>query len=1019
MPMTTKGFVHLHNHSEFSWLDGLATIDEYVERAVELGDPAMAITDHGTLCGASDFYQAARKADIEPIIGTEAYFCEDALWRPTKGTGQKVERNHLTLLAKGWTGYQVLSELSTETHRKFYHKPLLDVEMIEALGKDAQHLICLSGCAAGSVSQKVMADQMKEAADEVAWLRDCFPHFYIELQDHNTEFDYKLNIGLLKLAKKFRLPIVITNDPHYVWDTEALYHDHLLAIQTAKDYDDPKRFRFSGDGYHLKSRKEMYRAFKRYDSEVFTEGAASTHKIAQMCHTRIPAWESRSWHIPKFPDVDDAYVELKRLTIQGLKKRGLESDSKYRARAMHELKVYKEVGIADFLLITRDAIEWARTRGIPVGPGRGSIGGSLIAYLIGITKIDSVKYGLLFERFINVARPRMPDIDVDFGPKRRSEVIQYFFDRYGTENVALVAAFQKMHIKAAFKSLAKAYGVSFIDSNRLSKMLPDKIPDEGMEDEEWPEDFQTEIIAKYPDLADVLKKISGRIRSAGNHPAGVIVADPDTEVRKLVPEMWLTTSKRMCGQFNGDSVEAMGLMKQDCLGLRTLETISEAVQIIRDTTGETIDPDSWIPDEEEGDDDVYSMLADGDTAGVFQFEGYACSSGCRAVRPACFADLMAIVSLYRAGIPKSSQKAFVDQKSRGKGIYPHPKLKPILKETWGIGVYQEQIMETASVIAGFDAVGVDDVYQAIKKKKPELMTALKPRFIAGCKKAGLTPKQIDFCWKMIDSSAGYSFNKSHAACYSMLGYQTARLKKLWPVEYVVALMRTVEGKNPESKARREGYMRQAAAMGIEILAADVNKSQTHTAVDRGRIRFGLTDLLGIGPKMAERLIAEREELGRYETLSEVNAALKNKGALEKLTKAGALRSIGIKGTLKEAERIHNWQFKDPMVKYRKMFESELITPEDTEDGEVCCLIGEVTKVMPIKQSSKGDPYCGWEIRWSPAQAWNIKLWSSTQELWDIKKGSVVKITGKWEPTWANMSIGSPSAIEVIHRVKDK
>jgi DNA polymerase-3 subunit alpha len=1012
-----KGFCHLHNHTEFSWLDGLATIDEYIERAVELQDPAIAVTDHGNICAAPEFYKAARATEIEPIIGTEAYFCDDASWRPTKGSGEKIERNHLTLLAKGWTGYQVLAELSTETHRRFYHKPLLDRDLIESLGKDAQHLICLSGCMAGSISQKVLVGDMKAASAEVAWFRDMFPHFYIELQDHGQPEDKILTLGLLELAKKYRLPHVITNDPHYVWDKDALYHDHLLAIQVAKDYDDPKRFRFNGDGYHLRSRKEMYRAFSKYDPDVFIEGAANTHKIARMCHTRIPAWEARSWHIPKFPDVDDAYLELKKLTIQGLKERGLEKDPKYRARAMHELKVYKEVGIADFLLITRDAVHWARNQGIPVGPGRGSIGGSLVAYLIGITKIDSVKYGLLFERFISVARPRMPDIDVDFGPTRRAEVIQYFFDKYGQENVALVAAFQKMHVKAAFKSLAKAYGVSFLDSNRLSKMLPEKIPEEGMEDEDWPDDFRREITAKYPDLADVLKRLSGINRAVSAHPAGVIIADPDTQVRKLVPEMWLATSKRMCGQFNGDNVEAMGLMKQDCLGLRALETISEAIQIIRETTGETIDPDSWVPDEEEGDNDVYSMLADGNTNGVFQFEGYACSAGCRAVRPTCFTDLMAIVSLYRAGIPKSSQKAFVDQKHRSKGIYPHIDLKPILKETWGIGIYQEQIMETAAKIAGFDALGVDDVYQAIKKKKPELMKIIKPKFIAGCKEHGLNARQIDFCWKMIETSAGYSFNKSHACEYSMLGYQTARLKKFWPVEYIVALMRTVEGKNPEAKARREGYMRQAAAMGIKILGVDINKSQVHTAVDKGRIRFGFTDLLGIGPKTAIRIIEQRGK--GFKNLTEIKTAVNNVGIYTKLKTAGALRSFDIKGSLKEAERLHNWQFSDPMEKYRKIFEGELIVPEDANEDNICVLIGEITKVMPVKQSKKGDPYCGWQIRWSPANAWDIKLWSSTQELWDIKKGSIVKVTGKWEKSWANMSIASPSSVDLIHKAKDK
>lgn len=1015
-------FVHLHNHSEFSMLDGLGTVQHYARRAKELGQSAIAMTDHGTMCGLPQFYHACRKEGVEPILGCEFYFVHDSTFRPPKGE-QQMERHHVVLLARGEAGYKVMCELSTQSHRAFHYKPLLDIAMIEALGDDAQHLVCLSGCAASVISHAVREGEMAEASHLVEWWRDCFPHFYMELQEHGTEFDRKLNRGLIKLAEKYNIPLVATNDPHFVVPEDATFHDRLLAIQTASDVDDPARFRFDGKGYWLKSRAEMRKAFRPYGDEVWKPASANTRKIARLCHTRISAWEKRTWHIPKFPDVDDAFKELKRLTYKGLRERGLEGEEEYRQRCRTELGAIRKVGIADFLLITQDMIQWAVSQGIPVGPGRGSVAGTLVGYLIGIHKIDPIRYDLMFARFLNPARPRMPDIDSDFGPTRRQEVFDYFTEKYGRDNVVHVAAFQTMKVKAAFRSLAKSYGVSFMDANRLSKLLPDVLPDEGMADEGWSQGFQDEIIAKYPELAAVLARLAGLKRAVSAHPAGVIIGDPDDHIRQLVPEMYLPSSKRMCGQYDLDAVEEMGLMKQDILSVRTLETIAEAVRIIEETTGEVLDPDSWVPDEEEDDAGVYAMLARGDTSGVFQMEGATNQRGIQEVGCESFEDIVSTTSLYRTGaISAGFPKIFNANRKVGdpkKVKYAHPKLRAILGKTWGVVLYQEQVMEMGEMLAGFSMEEVDDIKEAIKHKKSTLMQSMKPRFIQGCRDHSDIQAQVAAeIWHMIEGYSGYGYNRSHAVAYTMVSYQTARLKYLYPAQFIVALMRTVG-----DAEKRDNYLRAALNANIDIRAVDVNLSGEKATAEEGAIRFGFTDLKGIGPKQAAKITENRPRRG-YKTLEQVEAAVENKGVLAILVDAGALRTLGVEGSLARQEELHNWQFTDKMRKWRRQFADELVAPgTHAGDGDEVCLIGEIVRIGPLRQTkpkkagAEPKPFNTWIIRWNAAEAWNIRLWSETQKLWSLPKGTVVMVRGKWEETWKNVAVGGPGQVKVIYRPK--
>lgn len=995
-------FVHLHTHSEFSVLDGLGKVDHYVERAKELGQSAIALTDHGVLCGAPEFYKAARAAGVEPILGQEFYYVEDSTERPAKGEKQK-ERHHVVMLAKGERGYELLAQLSTEAHKRYYYKPLIDRALLDQLGDDTRHLVVLSGCAASAISWNLREGSYDKAVEELIWWRERFPHFYIELQHHGTDFDKRLNEDLVDLARRYQLPWVVTNDPHYVVEEDADHHDVLLAIQTASDVDDPARFRFDGGGYHLKSRAEMRRAFRRYGDDVWRPAAAETIRIARACRTRIGLWERRTWLIPRHPDVapDAAFDHLRRLALDSLAERGLDGDPEYVRRTRRELKVIKKAGIASFLLITKDAIDYAKSVGIPVGPGRGSVCGTLVGYLIGLHKIDSIRYDLMFERFLNPARPRMPDIDTDFGQARRMEMFEYARQRYGEDNVVHVAAYDTMKMSKCFQTLGKAHGIPYPDRLRLTKLLDPS----GEGEEVLPE----EIRDRFPGFADQLERLQGTRCGIHTHPAGVIIADPEHHIRSLVPEMWIASTKKFVGQYDLEAVEHMGLMKQDFLGLRTLDTIAECVRFIKERYGEDIDPDSWVPDEEEGDADVYAMLAKGQTAGVFQMEGPTNQRGCREVNPESFEDLVSITSLYRTGpIRAGYPKKFNANRKHGrrKIEYYHPMLRPILERTWGVILYQEQVMEIGEVLAGFDAAQVDDIKEAIKHKKSKLMEEMRPVFIKGCKEtSGISSGVARQIWKDIEGYSGYSYNRSHAVAYTFLTYQTARLKCLYPLEFLAALLATVDDKD-----KRDAYLREAIERGFRIVPPDINRSEARARPEgRRTIRFGLADLSGIGEKAAEKALGARPR-GGYTDAVQVAEAVRNKGTLEALREGKALETLGVPGDDAACEARLNWQFRDPMVKWRKRYGDRVQLPE--YDGQYVTLVGQIFKT-DMRKTKDDKPYCTWKIRWSTTESFDIRLWSECQELFDLKPGSIILVSGKWEQRWMNLSIGDPARVRVI------
>jgi DNA polymerase-3 subunit alpha len=738
--------------------------------------------------------------------------------------------------------------------------------------------------------------------------------------------------------------------------------------------------------------------------------------VAANCTLDIPEWNSRSWHIPKFtaPEQKDSHAYLCELVKAGLKERGLTSPT-YIARAKHELKIMKSVGMADFLLITRDIIQRAKAKGIRVGIGRGSTGASLVGMVIGVHGVDPVRFNLLFERFLNPERPKMPDIDTDFSQARRDEVIQDIKDTYGAENVLPVAAFGTLQFKSVFQVLAKAHGIEFQERMKWSKLME--------EDEEGGTILPKELSQAYPDLLDQMLKIVGTKRSIASHPSGVIIFDPKDSVRKLVPQMWLPKSGQRQGRFIAafdlKSAEKMGLMKQDILGLRTLDTIAECIALLDrrhgDSKAQWCDPDAWVPDEEARDKDVYKMLASGDTAGVFQLEGATNSRGIVEMKPKEFNDIVHTTAMYRAGpIGAGAPSRYLKNKKDKKVRVLHPSLEPILAETHGEMIYQESLMQIVNKVAGLSMTKVDEIKEIVRFKDAAKMNAFLDEFISGCvETVGMDKETAQKLWLTIEAQSTYLYNKIHATSYSLLTYQTARLKCLWPLEFYTALLRTVLGKNPEEKAKRVRYLTCCINLGFRILPPDINKSDTlTTCFGKRSIRMGFQDVKGIGPAAATKLTDKRYELYKFSSLEQVSKEL-GEGLYKKLAAVGALYNLGgPTAKPRVLEEMTGWCFNDEMALVREKFKKEVMLPTN-QDGQVH-IIGEIISTEKRKTKS-GKPFMTWKLRWSPAEVFNITIWEDAEILWTIPLHSVVSVSGKYQKEFSNVACGSSEQVQTIRR----
>jgi DNA polymerase-3 subunit alpha len=871
-------FVHLHVHSEYSLLDGACRIPELARRAAELKMPALALSDHGNLFGAIEFYQECRAAGIKPIIGCEVYLAPGSRF-DRKANSPKEASTHFLLLAKNETGYRNLVKLVSAAHLEgMYYKPRIDKEI---LAQHAEGLIGTSACLAGEVARHITAGRLKDAEQSIDTFKTIFApgDFYLEIADHGIPQQRVVATELLKFGKQFGLKIVATNDVHYVRQEHAEAHDVLLCIQTGAKINDENRMRYAGPEFYLKTTEEMAALFRDVP-----EALATTLEIADKCDMKIVLGENKfPAYQPPEGETRDGY--LRRLCEEGLVRRfpDRHNDPELRQRLDFELAVLGKTGFTSYFLIVWDFIDYAKRNGIPVGPGRGSAAGSLIAYVLGITDLDPLRYGLFFERFLNPERISPPDIDVDFCYNRRGEVIDYVRKKYGEKSVAQIITFGTLGAKMAIRDVGRVMGLSYGEADRLAKMIPfdPKMTLEKAlkESPDFKRAYDEEEVTRT--LIDSALTLEGVSRQAGVHAAGVVISDHD--LTDYVP-LTLDDHGGIVTQYSMDPLGELGLLKMDFLGLKTLTVIQDALRLIEETTGLKMTP-LEIPLDDEA---TFDLLSRAQNIGVFQVESPGMCDLCRRLKPKQIEDIIALVALYRPG-PMENIPAYSDRKLGLVPIeYDHPLLEPILKETYGIMIYQEQVMQAAQVLAGYTLGGADVLRRAMGKKKPEEMAKQRAIFIEGCARTNdIKADQADQLFDVLDKFAGYGFNKAHSACYGLLAYQTAYLKARYPVQFMAALLSN-ELDNTDKIAL---FVAEAKAMGLAILPPSVNESGSVFTVKDKSIRFGLSAIKNVGQAAVELIMAAREKEGPFHDLhdlcSRVETRAMNKKLLESLVKAGA------------------------------------------------------------------------------------------------------------------------------------
>ncbi|MDW7739516.1 MAG: DNA polymerase III subunit alpha [Bacillota bacterium] len=876
--MANASFVHLHCHTEYSLLDGAARIKRLVNRAVELKMPALAITDHGTMFGVVDFYRAAKAAGIKPILGCEVYVAPRTRFQ--KEVRQDDSQYHLVLLAENNEGYQNLMNLvSAGFIEGFYYKPRIDRDLLEEHSKG---LIALSGCLAGEIPSHILNGQTEKAKEVACYYRDLFgkDNFYLELHDHGMPEQKIVNDVLKKIAAEEDIKLVVTNDVHYIARNDAEVHDVLLCIQTGKTVDEPERMKFESEDFYFKTAEEMAERFSDCP-----EALSNTLLIAERCNVE-KYFDQR--HLPEYalPEGVDPNDYLRNLCYEGLKKRYKEITPEIRERLEYELSVIRQMDYANYFLIVWDLIEYARKEDVIVGPGRGSAAGSLVAYSLGITNIEPLKYGLLFERFLNPERISMPDIDIDFCDDKRDRILNYVCEKYGQERVAQIITFGTMAARAAVRDVGRALAIPYAEVDRIAKLIPMELKMTIKRALEQSRELQILYKEdKYRQLLDTSMAVEGMPRHASTHAAGVVIAKEP--LVNYVP-LYKATDSAIVTQFPMMTLEDLGLLKMDFLGLKTLSIIGEAIANIKKRRNLTVNIEEIPLDDAR----TYEMLSQGETTGTFQLESSGMRSVLRELMPNKFEDIIAVVALYRPG-PMEQIPVFIKSKHGKKEIkYAHPILEPILNETYGVIVYQEQIMEIAARMAGFTLGQADLLRRAIGKKKKEILNQQKQLFIAGCQENGYSKELAAETYDLILKFADYGFNKSHAAAYAMIAYQTAYLKANYTVEFMAALM-TVYYSNSDKVAL---YIADCRRMGIEVLPPDINESETHfTVIGDKRIRFGLAAVKNVGLGAIESIIAARKEKAfgsMSDYCSRVDLRLCNRKVLESLVKCGAFDSLG-------------------------------------------------------------------------------------------------------------------------------
>jgi DNA polymerase-3 subunit alpha len=892
-------FIHLHNHSEYSILDGALKTAALVDAAYQNKMPAVALTDHGNIFGAVGFFKQAQEKGVKPILGCEIYVA------PKSRFEKKVDRKnpahfHLTLLVKDEKGYRNLCQLITMAYLEgFYYRPRIDKEL---LAQHGEGLIALSGCLKGEVSHFLTLGQ-EEKAEEVAREYASFfsqGDFHIELQDHGMEEQKEVNPRLVQLAKKLDLPMVATNDVHYLSKEDAEIQDVLLCIQTNKKVTDPDRIRFGSNEFYFKSIDEMTELFGEIPDAI-----QNTARIAAQCNFEFPA----SKHfLPQFSPPEGVSLEehFEQVVKGGFQKQMMGMTEKegeeefshtpdeYEERLEREIRLVKEMGFEGYFLIVWDLIKMAKDNGIPVGPGRGSVAGSLLAYSLGITDIDPLEYGLLFERFLNPERISLPDIDIDFCGRRRDEVLSYVTERYGRENVCQIITFGTMAARAAVRDVGRALEVPLPEVDKIAKMIPPFGPEASIEGalNNVPQlKEMRDKDTKIAHLLSVAQKLEGQVRHPSIHAAGIVIT-PKPLV-EFVP-LYQSVRGEVTTQFPMQDIEAIGLLKMDLLGLRNLTVIKDTVELVAKETGEKIDLKNIPLDDEK----TFEVFKAGNTDGVFQFESPGMKDLLRNFKPESFRDLIALNALYRPGPLKSGMTdEFIQCKNHPDRIsYETPELEPILKETQGLIVYQEQVMQIATELAGFSMAEADILRKAMGKKVTGMMKAQKQRFMQGAKKKGLSQAKATKIFDHINYFAGYGFNKSHSAAYAYLAYRTAYLKAHYPVNFLAALLTSEAERGATPQVIK--YINEAQGMGIEVLPPDINESDFNFAGLKGSIRFGLSAVKNVGESAVKALLEARKKRGKFtspfDICEEADPKVMNRKVIESLIKAGAFDSLGWK-----------------------------------------------------------------------------------------------------------------------------
>ena len=873
-------FVPLHLHSEFSLLDGAIKLKDLCKFAKENNMPAVAITDHGVMYGALDLYLEAKEEGIKPIIGCEFYVHNGDI---TEKDPNNNPRYHLILLAKNNEGYMNLVKLASDAACKgFYMKPRINFELLK---ERHEGIICCSACLGGEVLQNLLKGDYEEAKAVAKRYKDLFgDDYYIELQDHGLEEQKRTNPDLIKLAKELDIKMIITNDSHYLRKEDADWHDTLLCMQTQSMKDEENRFHFPNNEFYVKTVSEMRDAFKWMDSETFDQCIKNTVDIAEQCHVTIK-WEAP---LPDFQvppnHTTDSYLE--ELVMQGLKRKYKEEEitPELKERVKYELGIIEKMGFSAYFLITWDFIHFAKTHDIPVGPGRGSAAGSVVAYALDITDLDPIRHHLLFERFLNPERFSMPDIDTDFCIEKRGEVIDYVVKKYGEDKVCQIITFNTLAARNAFKSVARVFGMEYAKSNKTASLIEDTIEGSMIEGSELKNLYDTDEEIKR--VIDTAKNVEGIKCGIGMHAAGVIISYKPLD--QIVP---VQPSKDgiIITQYHREILEKMKLLKMDFLGLRNLTMIHKTVKLVKKCQGIDVDI-NHIPLD---DKPTYDMLVLGETVGVFQLESSGMTSLVKKLKPDVFEDLGALVALFRPGpLGSGMVDDFVERKHGRQAItYAHPRLEPILKDTYGTMVYQEQIMQIFQIMADYSLGQADQVRRMMGHKDPVAMAAQKDKLIEGSAKYGMKAEDATKLFEQIQNFAAYCFNRAHSSAYAFVAYQTAYLKCHFPVEYLSALLSSVAGDQDKTQA----YIEEALKYGIKVLPPDINKSYLEYAPDGKNIRFGLASIKQVGEGVIEEIIKEREENGDYKSIYDyikrLDTKCSNKKTLEGLIKAGAFASI--------------------------------------------------------------------------------------------------------------------------------